>query len=111
MPLESNEDWIHPIKATIVKKNKLSVPRPDEVYDFGNEPSEEEELRVYQTKFGMREYEKREVGLSSTQPPPSTSHEEDDSSPSQTIEDQVQDLTMRFDALWDETQEYQVSVS
>ena len=104
---------MHSIKVIVVKKNKLSVPRPEEVYDFRNEPSNEEELRAYQTMFGMREDEKRHVGSSSTQPspPPPTSLEEEDSSPSQPIEDQVQDLTMRFDAFWDETQEHQVSMS
>ena len=45
--LESNEACIHPIKAIVVKKNKLGVPRLEEVYDSGNEPSDEEELRAY----------------------------------------------------------------
>ena len=31
--LESNEAWIHQIKAIVVKKNKPGVPRPEEVYD------------------------------------------------------------------------------
>ena len=62
VPLESNEAWIHPIKVIVVKKNKSSVPRSEEVYDYGNEPSDEEELRAYQTRFGMREDEKRDVG-------------------------------------------------
>ena len=47
VPLESNEAWIHSIKAILVKKNKSSVPRLEEVYDFWNEPSNEEELRAY----------------------------------------------------------------
>ena len=51
------------------------------------------------------------MGQSSTQPPPPTTHEEDDPIPPQPIEDQVQDLTMRLDALWDETQEHHVSMS
>ena len=42
VPLESNEVWTHPIKAIVVKKNKLGAPRPKEVYDSGNEPSNEE---------------------------------------------------------------------
>ena len=66
VPLESNETWIHPIKAIVVKKNKPGVPRPDEVYDSGNEPSDEEELRAYRTMFGIRDDENREVGQSST---------------------------------------------
>ena len=31
--LEDNEAWIHPIKAISVKKDKLGVPWPEEVYD------------------------------------------------------------------------------
>ena len=69
VPLESTETWIQPIKAIIVKKNKSGVPRPDEVYDSRNKPSDEEELKAYQTMFGMQDDEKREVRQSSTQPP------------------------------------------
>ena len=58
-----------------------------------------------------RNEERREVGQSSTQPPPPTSHEEEDSIPPQSIEDQLHDLTARFDSFWDETQEYQVSMT
>ena len=47
VPLEDNEAWIHPIKAIMVKKDKPCVPRPEEVYDSGNEPSNEDELRAY----------------------------------------------------------------
>ena len=53
VPLESNEAWIHPIKAIVVKKNKLGVPRLDKVYDSENEPLDEEELKAYQTLFGI----------------------------------------------------------
>ena len=42
VPLEDNEAWIHLIKAIVVKKNKPGVPRPNKVYDSGNEPSDEE---------------------------------------------------------------------
>ena len=52
-PLEDNEAWIHPIQAIMVKKYKLGVPRPEEVYDSGNEPSDEDELRAYQSRFGI----------------------------------------------------------
>ena len=95
--------WIHPIKAIVVKKNKSGVPRTKEVYDYGNEPSDEEELRAYQSRFGIREDDQRDAVQSSTQPSPlpPTSHEED-SSRSQTLKDQVHDLTTRFDAYWDE---------
>ena len=78
VPLESNETWIHPIKAIVVKKNKSGVPRSDKVYDSKIEPLDEEELKAYRTIFGMREDEKREVGQSSTQtsipPPPPHPH-------------------------------------
>ena len=107
VPLTSNEVWIHLIKDIVVKKNKSSVPRPKRVYDFGNEPLEEEELRAYPAMHEGRD----EVGRSSTQPPPPTSHEEDDSIPFQPIEDQIHDLITRFDAFWDETQEHQISMS
>ena len=113
VPLEDNEAWIHPIKAIMVKKDKPGVPRLEEVYDSRNEPSKEEELRAYQFRFGIREYAQRDARQSSTQPPPPSppSHEEDPSNPSQTLEDQVHNLTTRFDAFWDETQEHQVSLS
>ena len=62
MPLEVNEAWIHPIKAIVVKKNKPGVPRLDEVYDSGHVLSDENELKAYQTLFGMREDKKKEVG-------------------------------------------------
>ena len=106
MPLKDNEAWIHPIKAIVVKKNKLGVPKPDEVYDSRHEPSDEDELKAYQTLFGMREGEHRDVGQSTIHPPPPLSHEEDDFGPSPSPEDHVHDLTTSFDALWDETQEH-----
>ena len=104
VPLESNETWIHPIKAIVVKKNKPGVPRLEEVYDSKNEPLDEDELRAYQAMYRGRGEERGEVGQSSTQPPPPTSHKEDDPTPPRPIEDQVEDITMRFDAFWDETQ-------
>ena len=67
VPLEDNEAWIHPIKASVVKKDKQGVPRFDAVYDLGHEPSDEE-LTPYQTLFDMREETPGETG------PPSTSH-------------------------------------
>ena len=75
VPLEDNEAWIHPIKAKMVKNNKLGVPRHDEVYDSRHEPSDEDGLKAYQTLFGMREDENRDVGQLSAQPPPPPSHE------------------------------------
>ena len=53
VPLEDNEAWIHPIKAIMVKKDKPGVPRPKEVYDSGNEPLNEDELKAYQSRFGI----------------------------------------------------------
>ena len=89
MPLESNEAWIHLIKAIVLKKNKSGVPRPEEVYDFENEPSDGDELLAYQAMYGGREDERGEVGYSSTKPPSPTSHEEDDPTPTHPIKDQV----------------------
>ena len=83
VPLEGNEAWIHPIKVIMVKKDKPSVPRPEEVYDSGNEPSNEDELRAYQSRFGIRVDAQGEAGQSSTQPPPplQPSHEDDRETP------------------------------
>ena len=53
VPLEDNEAWIHPIKAIMVKRDKPSVPRPEAMYDSGNEPSDEDELCEYQAQFGF----------------------------------------------------------
>ena len=47
LPLEDNEAWIHPIESIMVKLNKPGVPRPEAMYDSGNEPSDEDELREY----------------------------------------------------------------
>ena len=44
VPLEDNEAWIHPIKSIMVKHDKPGVPRPEAVYDSGNEPSDKDEL-------------------------------------------------------------------
>ena len=61
VPLEDNETWIHPIKAIFVKKDKPSVPWPDKVHYSGNEPSDEKDLKVYQTQVGIRDDATREV--------------------------------------------------
>ena len=37
----------------MVKKDKPGVPRLEEVYDSGNEPSNEDDLRAYQSRFGI----------------------------------------------------------
>ena len=69
VPLESDEAWIHPIKSIVVKKNKLIVPRLEEMYDFRNEPFDEEDLRAYQAMHEGRNGARGEVGQFSTQPP------------------------------------------
>ena len=66
VPLEDNEAWIHSIKAIMVKKNKPGVPRPEKVYDSGNEPFDEDDLRAYQSRFGILVGAQGEVGQSST---------------------------------------------
>ena len=68
MLLEDIEAWIHPIKAITLKKDKPGVPKPKEVYDSGNEPSDEDELRAYQSTFGLPVGTQGEVGRSSTNP-------------------------------------------
>ena len=83
----------------MVKKDKPGVPMPEEVYDSGNEPSDEDELRAYQSRFGILVGTEGEARKSSTQSlPPQPFSEEDLVSPSTTLEDQVQDLTSQFDA-------------
>ena len=70
MPLEDNEAWIHPIKAIMVKGDKPGAPRPEGVYDSGNEPSDEDELREYQARFKLPVDPQGDARPSSTHPPP-----------------------------------------
>ena len=70
VPLEDNEAWIHPIKSIMVKRDKPGVPRPEVMYDSGNEPSNEDELREYQARFGLPVDPQGEVGQTSSHPPP-----------------------------------------
>ena len=51
VPLEHNEAWIYLIKA--ISEDKPGVPHPEAVYDSGNERSDEDELREYQSRFGI----------------------------------------------------------
>ena len=121
VPLEDNEAWIHPIKGIMVKRDKPSVPRPDMMFDSSNEPSDEDELREYQARFSLPVDPQGDVGQTSSHPPPppSSSHPplpqpsqgEDLISPSTILEDPVLDLTARFEAYWDETQEHRVLIS
>ena len=53
VPLEDNEAWIHPIRAIMVKKDKPGIPRLEEVYDLGNEPFNENDLKAYRSRFGI----------------------------------------------------------
>ena len=53
VPLEHSEAWIHPKKAIFIKKNKPGVPCPKAVYDSSNEPLDKDELREYQSRFGI----------------------------------------------------------
>ena len=121
VPLEDNEAWIHPIKAIEVKRDKLGVPRPDAMYDSANEPSDEDELREYQARFGLPVDPQGDAGQASSHPPPPStsshppppqpSQEEDPINPSTILEDSVFDLMARFKAYWDETQEHRVLIS
>ena len=54
----------------MVKKDKSGVLRLEEVYDSSNEPSYEDDLRAYQSRFGILVSAQGEAGQSSTQPPP-----------------------------------------
>ena len=101
VPLEA---WIHPIKAISVKRDKPGVPRPEGVYDLGNEPSDEEELREYQARFDLPVDPQGDAGPSTTHPPPTQpTSEAAPFSPTPDLEDPVLALTDRFDAFWDET--------
>ena len=100
VPFEDNEVWIHLIKAIMVKREKLGVSRPEEVYDSGNEPSDEDEFQEYQARFGLPVDPQGDVGQSSTHPPPpQPTLEESSSSPNPDLEDSMLALTDRFDAL------------
>ena len=101
--LEDNEAWIQPIKAISVKMDKPGVPRLEEVYDSGNEPSDEEELRHTKLRLG---YGTMPQGRSNKPPPPPPSHKKPPPSPTPELEDQVHEFTTRFDAFWDKTQEH-----
>ena len=53
VPLDDNEEWLYPIKAISVKRDKPGVPRPEGVYDSGHEPSDEDELQDYRARYGF----------------------------------------------------------
>ena len=112
VPLEDNEAWIHPIKAIMVKRDKQGVPRPEGMYNLGNEPSDEDEPHEYQARFGIPGDPQGDAGQSSTHPPlPQPTSVATQSSPSPDLEDPVLVLTDRFDAFWDKTQEHRVHIT
>ena len=99
VPLEDNEAWIHPNKAIMVKRDKPGVPRPEGMYDSGNEPLDEDELHKYQAHFGLPGDPQGYAGQSSTHPPsPQPTSAAAPSSPSLNLKDSVLALTDRFDA-------------
>ena len=114
MPLDDNEAWLHPIKTISVKRDTPGVPRPEGVYDYGHEPSDEDEIHEYQARYGFPGDPQRDIGQSSSHPPPPPSQQPTEAppaSPSPDPEDPVLSLTERFDAFWDETQEHRVLVT
>ena len=70
MPLDDNEEWLQPIKAISVKRDKPGVPRPEGAYDSGHEPSDEDEHHDYQARFGSLGDPQGDIGQSSSHPPP-----------------------------------------
>ena len=54
----------------MVKCDKPGVPRPEAMYDSGNEPSDEDELREYQAWFSLLVDPQGDAGQASSYPPP-----------------------------------------
>ena len=123
VPLDDNEAWIHPIKAISVKRDTPGVPQPEGVYDYGHEPSDEDELPDYRARFGFLGDTQEDIGQPSSHPPPpppsyrppppppQQPQAAAPPSPSPDIEDPMLSLTERFDTFWDETQEHRVLVT
>ena len=114
VPLDTNEAWLHPIKAISVKRDTHGVPQPEGVYDSGHEPSDEDELPDYRARFSFLGDTPDDLGQSSAHPPPPPPQQPQAAappSPSPDLEDPVLSLTERFDAFWDETQEHRVLVT
>ena len=70
VPLDDNEAWLHPIKAISIKRDTPGVPRPEEPYDSGHEPSDEDELYEYRARYGSLGDPQGDIGQSSSHPPP-----------------------------------------
>ena len=114
VPLDTNEGWLHPIKAISVKRDTPGVPQPEGVYESGHEPSDEDELPDYRACFGFLGDTSDDIGQSSGHPPPPPTQQPQAAappSPSPDLEDLVHSLTERFDAFSDETQEHRVLVT
>ena len=114
VPLDTNEAWLHPIKAISVKRDTPGVPQPEGVYDSGHDPSDEDELPDYRARFSFLGDTPDDLGQSSAHPPPPPPQQPQAAtppSPSPDLEDPVLSLTERFDAFWDETQEHRVLVT
>ena len=113
VPLDTNEAWLHPIKAISVKRDTPGVPQPEGVYDSGHEPSDEDELPDYRARYGFLGDTQEDIGQPSSRPPPPPQQPQETvpPSPSPDLEDPVLSLTERFDAFWDETQEHRVLVT
>ena len=114
VPLDDNEAWLDPIKSISINLDKPGVPRPEEAYDSGHEPSDEDTLHDYQARYGFLGDPKGDIGQSSSRPlppPPQQPPTTAPSSPSPDPEDPMLSLTERFDAFWDETQENRVLIT
>ena len=100
-----------PVKAISVKRDKPGVPRPKGTYDSGHEPSDEDELHDYKTRFRPLGDPQGDIGQSSSHPPPPPPQQPSaaaPSSPTPDLKDLMLALTERFDAFLDETQEHRV---
>ena len=82
VPLDDNEAWLHPIKTISVKRDTPGVPRPEGAYDFGHEPSDEDELHDYQARYGSLGDPQGDIGQSSSHPPPPPSQKPPEAAPS-----------------------------
>ena len=81
------------IKAIVVKKKgKRGLPKPVPMIDSGNEATSDNEQ-------------------DNEDQPPQDTMPQDEGTSSTNIHEQIDKLTMRVDSLWDEHQEFEVSVN